>query len=186
MEGRQTMTQEIGFGPAELELPSRRARFMFALGIHQLALSLALIAAYLVLATMTGAVIASLSDRRLMLALFVIISCCGGIVTFIAVKPPWLAKPAAAGHIAAALIAATDHERPHLVARIHSRLHNPHWPEAMTLSELAALFVLTRDEYGELARRRRAKAAEARAAQQGIVSDFAVNVRWERTQSGRP
>lgn len=156
-----------------LQPPSRSERFLFALGRHQLPVSLAMVAGCILLAVGTGALIAGLSDRRLMLGLFMLVSCLGGIVTLVSVKPPWLEKVATTGHIAAALGSATEEERPHLLARIESRLHAPYQTEPMTISELATFFVATREEHGDRARVRQAQAANARAAQRSALAHLA-------------
>lgn len=162
--------------PPDFKPPSRRERFLFALGRYHLPVSLAIVSVYFLLAAGTGAYIASESDKKLIFVLFALVSCFGGVVTFISVKPPWLEHIATAGHIAAALRSATDHERPHLLGRIESRLRTAYRTEPMTLSELATFFASTREEHGKRAQTRQAQAAKARAAQQSALAHCATTI----------
>lgn len=162
--------------PTDPQPPSRSERFLFVLGRHHLPISLAMIAGCVLLAVGTGVLIAGLSDRRIMLVLFMLVSCLGGIITLIGVKPPWLEKAATAGHMAAALGSAKEEERPHLLARIESRLQAPYRNEPITVSELATFFVSTREEHGNRARARQAQAENARAAQQDALAKWPTTI----------
>jgi hypothetical protein len=69
----------------------------------------------------------------------------------------WLlasARRATNGDITAALAAATDDERPHLIARLQARLSSRIQTEPLSASQLAAIFNTVRSEHGLPARRR--------------------------------
>lgn len=75
--------------------------------------------------------------------------------------------------IAAAIIAATDRERPHLIAEIEGRLSNRYWPEPMTVLQLVMMFRDVRQAYGERAYRKQCREQAARAEQEKSLAQLA-------------
>lgn len=67
--------------------------------------------------------------------------------------------------IAAALVAATDRERSHLLAEIEGRLSNRYWRAPMTAFQLAIMFREVRKLHGERAYRKQLREQAARAEQ---------------------
>ena len=68
--------------------------------------------------------------------------------------------------IAAVLVAATDPERPHLLAEIEGRLSNRYWRTPMTVFQLAMMFRAVRQVHGERAYRKHGREQAAGAEQE--------------------
>lgn len=77
--------------------------------------------------------------------------------------------------IAAALVAATDRERSHLLAEIEGRLSNRYWRSPMTVFQLVMMFREVRQAHGERAYRRQLREQAARAAQEKSISQLSLN-----------
>jgi pyruvoyl-dependent arginine decarboxylase (PvlArgDC) len=71
--------------------------------------------------------------------------------------------------IAAAVVAATDRERPHLLAEIEGRLFNRYWRAPMTVFQLAMMFREVRKLHGERAYRKQLREQAARAEQNQVA-----------------
>lgn len=84
-------------------------------------------------------------------------------------------RTASSRDIAAAMIAATDRERPHLLAEIEGRLSNPHWRAPMTVFQLVMMFREVRQTYGERAYRKHCREQAARAQQETYVAQLAAD-----------
>jgi hypothetical protein len=76
--------------------------------------------------------------------------------------------------IAAAMIAATEQERPHLLAEIEGRLSNPFWRAPMTVFQLVMVFREVRQAHGERAYRRQRWGKAASAEQEKYVTQLAA------------
>jgi hypothetical protein len=82
----------------------------------------------------------------------------------------------ASGHdIAAALVAATDRERPHLLAEIEGRLSNRYWRAPMTGFQLAMMFREVRKLHGERAYRKQLREQAARAEQVKSIAQLSLS-----------
>ena len=75
--------------------------------------------------------------------------------------------------IAAALVAATDREWPHLLDEIEGRLSNRYWRAPMTVFQLAMMFREVRQVHGERAYRKQLREHSARAEQNGSIAQLA-------------
>lgn len=75
--------------------------------------------------------------------------------------------------LAAALAAATVHERPRLLAAIESRLSSRLWSTPMTTFELAVAFEEVREQHGDHARRKRLVDQRGRIEQERFLSQLA-------------
>ena len=76
--------------------------------------------------------------------------------------------------IAAALVAATDRERPHLLAEIEGRLSNRYWCAPMTVFQLAMMFREVRQLHGERVYRKQLREQAARAEQNRSLAQLAL------------
>ena len=76
--------------------------------------------------------------------------------------------------IAAALVAATDRERPHLLAEIEGRLSNRYWCAPMTVFQLAMMFHEVRQLHGERVYRKQLREQAARAEQNRSLAQLAL------------
>lgn len=77
--------------------------------------------------------------------------------------------------IAAALVAATDRERPQLLAEIEGRLSNRYWRSPMTVFQLVMMFREVRQAHGERAYRRQLREQAARAEQEKSISQLSLS-----------
>lgn len=77
--------------------------------------------------------------------------------------------------IAAALVAATDRERPHLLAEIEGRLSNRYWRVPMTGFQLAMMFREVRQLHGERAYRKQLREQAARAEQAKSIAQLSLS-----------
>lgn len=84
-------------------------------------------------------------------------------------------RTASSRDIAAAMIAATDRERPHLIAEIEGRLSNRYWRAPMTVLQLVMMFREVRQTYGERAYRKHCREQAARAEQETYVAQLAAD-----------
>lgn len=75
--------------------------------------------------------------------------------------------------IAAALVAATDRERPHLLTEIEGRLSNRYWRAPMTVFQLVMMFREVRKLHGERAYRKQLQEQAARAEQERCLAKLA-------------
>lgn len=76
--------------------------------------------------------------------------------------------------IAAALIAATDRERPHLLDEIEGRLSNRYWRAPMTAFQLAMMFREVRQVHGERAYRKQLREQAARVEQEKSIAQLSL------------
>jgi hypothetical protein len=76
--------------------------------------------------------------------------------------------------IAAAMVAATERERPHLLAEIEGRLSNPYWPAPMTVLQLVMMFREVRQAHGDRAYRRQRREREARTEQERSIAQLSM------------
>ena len=76
--------------------------------------------------------------------------------------------------MAAALVAATDRERPHLIAEIEGRLSNRYWPEPMTVHQLVMILSEVRQAHGERAYLKQCGKQAARTEQETFVAQLAA------------
>ena len=76
--------------------------------------------------------------------------------------------------IAAALVAATDRERPHLLAEIEGRLSNRFWRAPMTAFQLAMMFREVRQMHGERAYRKQLRQQAARAEHNRALAQLSL------------
>jgi hypothetical protein len=83
-------------------------------------------------------------------------------------------RTASSRDIAAAMIAATERERPHLLAEIEGRLSNPYWRAPMTVFQVVMMFREVRQAHGERAYRRQSWEKAARAEQEKYVTQLAA------------
>lgn len=83
-------------------------------------------------------------------------------------------RTASSRDIAAAMIAATERERPYLLAEIEGRLSNPYWRAPMTGFQVVMMFREVRQNYGERAYRRQRWEKAARAEQEKYVTQLAA------------
>jgi pyruvoyl-dependent arginine decarboxylase (PvlArgDC) len=77
--------------------------------------------------------------------------------------------------IAAALVAATDRERPHMLAEIKGRLSNRYWRSPMTVFQLVMMFREVRKLHGERAYRRQLREQAARAEQVKSIAELSLS-----------
>ena len=84
-------------------------------------------------------------------------------------------RTASSRDIAAAMIAATDRERPHLIVEIEGRLSNRYWHEPMTVLQLVMMFREVRQAHGERAYRKHCRQQAARAEQETYVAQLAAD-----------
>ena len=84
-------------------------------------------------------------------------------------------RTASSRDIAAALVAATERERPHLIAEIEGRLSNRYWRAPMTVLQLAMMFREVRQTYGERAYRKHCREQAARTEQETYVAQLAAD-----------
>jgi hypothetical protein len=77
--------------------------------------------------------------------------------------------------IAAALVAATDRERPNLLAEIEGRLSNRYWRAPMTGFQLAMMFGEVRKLHGERAYRKQLREQAARAEQVKSIAQLSLS-----------
>lgn len=82
-------------------------------------------------------------------------------------------RAATGNDFAAALAAATAHERPHLIAAIENRLSSRLWSAPMTSFELAMAFDEVREQHGDQARRRQFVDQRGRIEQKRFVGQLA-------------
>ena len=76
---------------------------------------------------------------------------------------------------AAALVAATERERPNLLAEIEGRLSNRYWRAPMTGFQLAMMFREVRKLHGERAYRKQLRAQAARAEQLKSIAQLSLS-----------
>lgn len=107
--------------------------------------------------------------------LFMALATPGFACLVIAFGPIFMARKrtAKSEDFAAALAAATMHERPHLVAAIESRLSSRLWSAPMTTFELAMAFEDVREQHGDRARRRQFVDQRGRIEQKRFVGQLA-------------
>ncbi len=84
-------------------------------------------------------------------------------------------RTASSRDMAAALVAATDRERPHLLAEIKGRLSNAYWRAPMTVFQLVMMFREVRQMHGERAYRKHCREQAARAEQETYVAQLAAD-----------
>lgn len=77
--------------------------------------------------------------------------------------------------IAAALVAATDRERPHLLDEIEGRLSNRYWRAPMTGFQLAMMFREVRQLHGERAYRKQLREQAARTEQDKSLAQLSLS-----------
>jgi hypothetical protein len=82
--------------------------------------------------------------------------------------------------IAAALVAATDRERPNLLAEIEGRLSNRYWRAPMTGFQLAMMFREVRKLHGERAYRKQLREQAARAEQVKSIAQLSMRKWWHQ------
>jgi hypothetical protein len=75
-------------------------------------------------------------------------------------------RTASSRDIAAAMIAATERERPYLLAEIEGRLSNPYWRAPMTVFQLVMMFGEVRNTHSDRAYRRQLREQAARTEQE--------------------
>ena len=83
-------------------------------------------------------------------------------------------RAASPAHIAAALHAATMHEREHLLHQMRERMGNAYLTDPLTIEELASLFRAIREEHGSRARQRAEQQDRAKRAQEDYLANLAV------------
>jgi hypothetical protein len=83
-------------------------------------------------------------------------------------------RTASSRDIAAAMIAATERERPYLLAEIEGRLSNPYWRAPMTVFQVVMMFREVRQAHGARAYRRQRWESAARAEQEKYVTQLAA------------
>jgi len=93
-------------------------------------------------------------------------------------------RTASGRDIAAALMAATDHERPHLLAGIEERLASRLWSAPMTTFQLVLMFEEVRARHGDRARRKRLAERKEWAGQKRLVGNL-TNVASARDRAGQ-
>jgi len=76
--------------------------------------------------------------------------------------------------IAAALVAATDRERPQLLDKVEGRLSNRYWRAPMTVFQLAMMFREVRKLHGERAYRKQLREQAARAEQNRSLAQLSL------------
>lgn len=81
-------------------------------------------------------------------------------------------RAATGNDLAAALAAATTHERPHLLATIENRLSSRLWSAPMTTFELVLAFEEVRAQHGDRARRKRLVERHGRIEQERFLSQL--------------
>ena len=74
--------------------------------------------------------------------------------------------------VAAALVAATDRERPHLLDEIEGRLSNRYWRAPMTVFQLAMMFREVRQIHGDRAYQKQLREQAARAEQEKSIAQL--------------
>lgn len=84
-------------------------------------------------------------------------------------------RTASSRDIAAAMIAATERERPYLLAEIEGRLSNRYWRAPMTVFQLVMMFREVRQTYGERAYRKHCREQAARAEQEKYITQLAAD-----------
>lgn len=81
-------------------------------------------------------------------------------------------RAATGNDFAAALMAATAHEQPHLLAAIENRLSSRLWSTPMTTFELVMAFEEVRERHGDRARRKRLVDQHGRIEQERFVGQL--------------
>ncbi|MBL4791515.1 MAG: hypothetical protein JKY97_00870, partial [Citromicrobium sp.] len=74
---------------------------------------------------------------------------------------------------AAALMAATEHERPHLIVAIENRLSSRLWSAPMTMFQLVLAFDEVREQHGDRAMRKRLVDQRDRIEQDRFIGQLA-------------
>lgn len=82
--------------------------------------------------------------------------------------------------IAAALVAATDRERPNLLVEIEGRLSNRYWRAPMTGFQLAMMFREVRKLHGERAYRKQLREQAALAEQNRSLAQLSMRKWWHQ------
>jgi hypothetical protein len=82
-------------------------------------------------------------------------------------------RPASSNDIAAAIMTATERERPHLLNEIEAQLTNTYCRDPITVLRLVMMFNDVRATHGERAHRRHLRQQEARAEQERSLARLA-------------
>lgn len=83
-------------------------------------------------------------------------------------------RPAGSNDIAAAIMAATERERPHLLKEIESRLNNTYCRDPITVMQLVIMFDEVRAAHGERAHRKELRKQAARAEQEKSLAQLST------------
>jgi hypothetical protein len=82
-------------------------------------------------------------------------------------------RPASSNDIAAAIMTATERERPYLLKEIEAQLTNSYFRDPITVLQLVMMFNDVRATHGERAHRRHLRQQEARAEQERSLAQLA-------------
>lgn len=83
-------------------------------------------------------------------------------------------SPASTTDIAAAIMAATERERPHLLKEIERRLTNTYCSDPITVLQLVLMFDEVRAAHGERAHRKELRKQAARAEQEKSLAQLSI------------
>lgn len=154
--------------------PIARARFYASRHPIAVAVPLAIIIAFSA-ATLAAVIMDVSSERR---AVFIPGMVAISLTAIGAGLFPVIARmnsTASSRDIAAAMAAATDRERPHLLAQIEVRLSDNYWRTPLKVFQLVTMFREVRQVHGERAYRRQLREQAARAEQERALAQLAAN-----------
>ncbi|NJO55810.1 MAG: hypothetical protein HC834_05020 [Rhodospirillales bacterium] len=153
--------------------PISRARFFASRYPVAIAIPLSLLVAFAA-ATAIVSALDLLPAKRLPAALYLtsISLVAIGAVMFTAIAR--MHRPASSNDIAAAIMAATERERPHLLTAIEARLMNKYCRDPITVMQLVTMFDEVRAAHGERAHRRQLRQQAAHAEQEKSLAQLSM------------
>ncbi len=171
-DSKSSTAQQLGALPTPGLIT--RARFFASRHPIAVAVPLAIIIAFSA-ATLAAFALEVSSERREVFIPGLAAICLTAIGAAIFLLVARMHKAASSRDIAAAMIGATERERPHLFAEIEGRLSNPYWRAPMTVFQLVMIFREVRQAHGERAYHRQRWEKTARAEQEKYVTQLAAD-----------
>ena len=153
--------------------PISRARFFASRYPVAIAIPLSLLVAFAAATAIVFALDLSPEKRSVSALYLTSISLTAiGAVVFTAIAR--MHRPASTTDIAAAIMAATERERPHLLKEIERRLTNTYCSDPITVLQLVLMFDEVRAAHGERAHRKELRKQAARAEQEKSLAQLSI------------
>ena len=153
--------------------PISRARFFASRYPVAIAIPLSLLVAFAAATAVVFALDLSPAKRSVSALYLTSISLTAiGAVMFTAIAR--MHRPASSNDIAAAIMAATERERPHLLKEIERRLTNSYCSDPITVMQLVIMFDEVRAAHGERAHRKELRKQAARAEQEKSLAQLSI------------